>query len=393
MPPSPEPAIGRIRELDGIRGLAILAVLVWHYLVCEVGAPPPLFRFLNLTWSGVDLFVLSGFLIGGILLDHRDARNYFSVFYRRRICRIFPLYYATLLLFLLLRHLQSFLPLGVAAPWLFDPPMPLWSYATFTQNFLQAKSGSLGAGWLAVTWSLSIEEQFYLLLPFIVRFTPVRLLPYLLAPFVLLAPLVRANLYDPSGSALGWYVLLVCKADALLLGVLCAWLIRQRSVAARLKSAAPILRIALASSMGFVLLTAYFAQTTAVVVLRDSLLALGFASLVMVALVMPSSPVARLTRVRWLRWLGVVSYGVYVIHQPVLGLMYGIERRDWPHFIVLGDVWLPIVALAITLLIAAASYRWFERPLLEYGRRWEYAKPDASFVAALPLQAPASRSG
>src|SRR3954470_12177192 len=89
----------RIAVLDGIRGTAILLVLVWHYVACQVQTTPGsraayAVEMLSMTWVGVDLFfVLSGFLIGGILLDNRGAENYFSAFYLRRILRIFPLYW------------------------------------------------------------------------------------------------------------------------------------------------------------------------------------------------------------------------------------------------------------------------------------------------------------
>src|SRR5438477_3577880 len=94
---------GRIPELDGLRGLAIGSVLIWHYFMVPIVTAPatPLsyaLVFGRLTWSGVDLFfVLSGFLIGGILLDARKASNYFQVFYTRRFFRIVPIYAAVLL--------------------------------------------------------------------------------------------------------------------------------------------------------------------------------------------------------------------------------------------------------------------------------------------------------
>lgn len=100
----------RIPQLDGLRGIAILLILIWHYVVCQVSYFPNLFcvqviQALNFTWSGVDLFfVLSGFLIGGILLDHRKADNYFQVFYIRRICRIFPLYFLWMAIFCVLKY-------------------------------------------------------------------------------------------------------------------------------------------------------------------------------------------------------------------------------------------------------------------------------------------------
>src|SRR5216117_2710692 len=89
----------RIPELDGIRGLAILLVLVWHYWASRVHPPlgsafAGIWMLCGLTWSGVDLFfVLSGFLIGGVLLEQRDSANYFKTFYVRRVCRIFPIYF------------------------------------------------------------------------------------------------------------------------------------------------------------------------------------------------------------------------------------------------------------------------------------------------------------
>ena len=95
----------RTPELDGIRGIAILLVLIWHYPINQIrGEHGSVFHLvqqsLGWTWSGVDLFfVLSGFLIGGTLLDNRRASNYFQVFYIRRACRIVPLYFLLLLAF------------------------------------------------------------------------------------------------------------------------------------------------------------------------------------------------------------------------------------------------------------------------------------------------------
>src|SRR5712692_8308881 len=128
----------RIPELDGLRGIAIGMVIIWHYFSTVVQTRPgsPLSYFeeaTRITWSGVDLFfVLSGFLIGGILLDNREAPGYFKAFYARRVCRIFPLYYACLALFAVAWLLA--LPLGrnPGLDWLLARPMPAWSYVTFT---------------------------------------------------------------------------------------------------------------------------------------------------------------------------------------------------------------------------------------------------------------------
>src|ERR1700689_3934253 len=128
----------RIPELDGVRGLAILLVLYWHYFAFQPhGNSHGVFLVLELagvlSWAGVNLFfVLSGFLIGGILLENRDASNLLGVFYVRRLLRIFPIYFAWLIAFYVVRGLIAE---KLRSPWLFSFALPAWVYATFTQNF------------------------------------------------------------------------------------------------------------------------------------------------------------------------------------------------------------------------------------------------------------------
>ena len=120
---------GRIPQLDGVRGLAIILVLIWHYFSMLVYPAESQFLFhfkqlFNLTWSGVDLFfVLSGFLIAGILVDQKGATNYFQVFYLRRTCRIMPLYFLIFFLYIGLARVPVFK--GEAYKWVFADPLPL----------------------------------------------------------------------------------------------------------------------------------------------------------------------------------------------------------------------------------------------------------------------------
>src|SRR5216684_4285326 len=163
---------GRIPELDGIRGVAIGMVLIAH-LFAVASRPGSALAYalvpLRLDWTGVDLFfVLSGFLIGGILLDARGSSNYFHVFYKRRFFRIVPIYAAILLVLPGLVSAAQWTNHGDFT-WLKANALPWYSYWTFTQNLWMTHAASLGANALAITWSLSIEEQFYLSLPILVR--------------------------------------------------------------------------------------------------------------------------------------------------------------------------------------------------------------------------------
>jgi peptidoglycan/LPS O-acetylase OafA/YrhL len=181
----------RLPALDELRAVAVLMVFAFHsYVLVENPlAPAPawygaLFRSL---WSGVDLFfVLSGFLISGILLDTREQPGMLKTFYLRRTLRIFPLYYATLLLwFVLLRPLWSpsgqFQAMEAAQGW-------FWSYSF---NIRAALYGPIPS-FFDHFWSLAVEEQFYLIWPLTILLLPKRALPWFLGFGVLLGPALRA---------------------------------------------------------------------------------------------------------------------------------------------------------------------------------------------------------
>src|SRR5580704_14894457 len=186
----------RIPELDGLRGIAIGMVIFFHVVTLAIAARPtlPLGYILATTrlfWSGVDLFfVLSGFLIGGILLDARDSPNYFKTFYVRRFCRILPLYF--LFIGLVATAYQFvYRPIGAPLNGIFEGRLPWYWYFSFAQNLRMAKLNTTGAAIMSVTWSLAVEEQFYLVLPAIVRFVRRSALPYVFIAGIVIAPLVR----------------------------------------------------------------------------------------------------------------------------------------------------------------------------------------------------------
>ena len=221
----------RIPALDGICGLAIILVLCWHYVAMQLTETPnPILKFIGelcgICWSGVDLFfVLSGFLLGGILIDNRESPNYYKTFYIRRVCRIFPLDYAWILLVVLL---GAVLADGRLAP-LFQNYRPVWPVLTYTQNITEVVlHHGVNSPLFAVTWSLAVEEQFYLLLPLLIRIINPRKLPFWLVLLVLSSTVFRLAMWY-FGPQQGWagYVLLPCRWDSLFLGVLGAWLLRR----------------------------------------------------------------------------------------------------------------------------------------------------------------------
>ncbi len=239
----------RIPQLDGIRGLAIFFVLIWHYVVNLLPDGWNLaVSVLSLTWSGVDLFfALSGFLIGGILLDNTAAENLYSVFYFRRALRILPLYFILLLSFLFFSVVVLANNNGQILEkfrWLISGGFPLWSYATFMQNFVVVKAQHFGDNWLGVTWSLAIEEQFYLIMPPILRLIPKRhLLSFIVISIAsaLLTRICFLSVLEGPSALYTSYVLLPSRADSLMFGVLGAWIVRQPNIAEKLQKDPDIL--------------------------------------------------------------------------------------------------------------------------------------------------------
>jgi peptidoglycan/LPS O-acetylase OafA/YrhL len=372
----------RIPALDGIRGIAILLVLIWHYVVSSVKIEPhTLFgstmHVLGLGWSGVDLFfVLSGFLIGGILLDNRDASNFFKVFYIRRICRIFPLYFLWIFLFLWMSGaVQGWLP-SASIAWLFSDPLPFWSYLTFTQNIVGLESNSLGPNWIAITWSLAVEEQFYLFLPLLIRFTRLNRLPYVLGSLILLAPLLRLMFfYWHPNAGLATYILMPCRADALLLGVMGAYLVRLQKIRQMLEQ----------HSAGLYGLLIVFILGIAVLMIQDQmlvslgrdlggyfLLALTYTCFLLIAVTEKQGLITWITRNSMLRHLGLLAYGVYLFHQAVAGLFHGLFRGQIPQLNVAADWLITLGALLSTIVMAFFSWTFFEKRFVAFGHSYQY---------------------
>jgi peptidoglycan/LPS O-acetylase OafA/YrhL len=358
-------------ELDGIRGIAILLVLLLHWIVRPT-APilrhwsPRAWALLDLSWCGVDLFfVLSGFLIAGILLDHRDAPNVLRTFYARRACRILPAY--------LLLLVAVSLPLG-GKPQIAQGQVPLGVYLLFLQNLWSAAGASVAFA-LGPCWSLAIEEQFYLGLPLLLlwvfrgRFGSFAIL------MLLVPPLLRC-ICLASGWRSAWDFT-PCRLDAPFWGVLAAVLVRDARACALLVRHRRALRWGAA---GGLLGIAALSQLVLVPAGQNLLLSIGlsaieaaFAVALLAVLLSPETAVARFTRWAPLRWAGRHSYFLYLFHELVF-VTLPIERFP-----------LLVAASACVLaILAAISRRWLELPFLRLGAAVRYAAP----APGLPLTSP-----
>ncbi len=363
----------RNAALDGLRGIAI-AMVLWHHLV-EQSLPPGRASWLGwlragtgLSWTGVDLFFsLSGFLIGGILIDHRILPHFTRVFYLRRAARIMPLYFATLA--------AAALAIAVNLPGSYHV-FPSWVYALFLTNFAIGLSSTWDWLPLSVLWSLAVEEQFYLTAPWVAKATPRGRIPWLLVGLIVTAEVLRVGLLFvyPNGQFM-MHVLTPFRMDALALGVLVAWAVRSEAAGpffSRLAALWPAgLALGLVLMGGLTLLQPR--EGSRIMGLFGYLLIAAFFALVVaiVAKVRPR-PV-----IRFLEWgplvhLGRRSYFVYLWH-GLLGRAV-IRGLGGPGFTLNTPSGAAIVAfaVAVTWISASASWRWFERPMVEWGHRFAY---------------------
>ena len=358
----------RIKALDGVRGTACLLVLVGHYvydpLVPKSGTWLSYFqRLLLVSTTGVDLFfVLSGFLLGGIILDNLRAINLLRVFYVRRALRIFPLYFAWVFSYFAIVSLCD----GHRFKWLVEGLLPFWSYILYVQNFVMAEINNSGAQAIGVSWSLAIEEQFYLLLPACLIFTPKRVLPALVLCLTVLALFLRFCFVQHEREFAA-YVLLPCRWDSLFVGVLFAWSIRQEWWR-RIFSLRTI-RLSLAGAFA-VLLTATLAWRYVDAVVWPTLVALCCAIVIIASIEIAAF--GRLFCISALTFVGKISYGIYVFHLLIAGLVFGAAKGTAPSLTSQFDLILMICSLVGTFAAAFLSFEYFEKPILAQSHRWKY---------------------
>jgi peptidoglycan/LPS O-acetylase OafA/YrhL len=336
----------RILELDGLRGLSALAVVAAHFF----GESQHGFRALAAGWIGVDIFfVLSGFLIGTIILNRCAQPGFFKSFYIRRAARIVPIYFAVVIFALTAAAMTQ------GQLWS-DRPYPMAVYATFTTNIAYAIWQG-GGVWLKPTWTLAVEEQFYLILPALIFVTPRKLLPSLLIALWLSATGLR--LWFGIEHQAAAEVLLPCRMDLLLAGVLVALLHGKHDLGRHLRA----LRL-----MPIAMLVATFSLKAvfgfpAFLIFGPALLSIAIASFILA--ILNGAPEGGRLRNPLLCWFGQISYGLYLVHQPISGLLHGVLVNQVPDVGSPAQIAVTLLAVAVSIGVAAASWRWFESPILK----------------------------
>ena len=341
-----------VPALDGLRGIAVSLVLFYH---CHTKLGEGwLCHFAEYGWMGVNLFfVLSGFLITGIIVDSREDTHFFRNFYARRALRIWPVYVLLLLLnYIVVPCLLEHDPrhawqISSTAPWLY--------YLLFIQNlFAVALPGAIGP-----TWSLAIEEQFYLAWAPIARKLSLRHLAIVLAAAFLASPAIRAwnSGLTPTHTLI--------HLDGLAIGSLIAVLLRMNAFS---RSAWHKLGLA-GMALGVFGVGLMLYRGTA---FADTFLALGFGGM-LVAAIASAPGSSRYTRVlcAWpMQSIGRVSYGLYMTHILVFVVIGEFEIRMLRY-----GAWgnLAVVVTRIVLSLAFAALLWvgFEKPILRLKRHFE----------------------
>jgi peptidoglycan/LPS O-acetylase OafA/YrhL len=355
--------------LDGFRGVAAMMILVHHGLRLpgDSALATVVSRLAIAGWAGVDMFfVLSGYLITGILCDAKSRRaSYTRAFYMRRVLRLFPLYYAVLVVAALCSH--WFAP-GHAVPQLF-----LWMNL---QNAWIAATGNWLPLGLNHLWSLAVEVQFYLVWPLIIRGCEGRSLAWVFLGLALIAPVARTVLLLLGCPWQAVYVLPLTHVDAFALGALLAWAMRDepwrewmtRHTRAML-GLGGLAVVGLAAAERFSLYMDRFPTMS----VGLSALAFLFVSLLATLLVQPTDGLwARAFGWRGLRLLGRVSYGLYVFHLPVLTVLMRWHAAGVPassaRWGLAPEVLLFLEMFAVTLALALVSWQFYERPCLRLKR-------------------------
>ncbi len=368
----------RIIEIDGLRGLAVVFVLIWHFTGSMTGGDNAFSTAVRLSTvfgrTGVDLFfVLSGFLIIGILMDQRNAGNLFSVFYLRRFLRIWPPYLCLIAVYWLCTAI-----LGESES--FNTRHGFWvqflAQITFNYNTLMAiADGGISRGF-SVVWSVNIEEWFYIVFPVLLVAVAPKHLPRVLLGIGLASALARAGLHIARPEL--WqapYVIMPLRLDGLCAGGLVAAAVRDERAMLWVRSnashcARAVMILSAMSVIGVILSFQQGKLDGQMYLWGHLLLSVTYAAIL--AFVLAAKPRLDFLRSSTLRLFGRYSYTLYLIHPLCISLFFVLAGRreiinDWVSF------GLAVSAFICAFVYSIASYHMMEEPLVRFGHKFRYS--------------------
>jgi peptidoglycan/LPS O-acetylase OafA/YrhL len=363
-----------VPALDKLRGLAILVVILFHTLPT---APDRTLvdrlaiDVLSLGWAGVDLFfVLSGFLITGILIDERSNPHYFRTFFARRVLRIVPVYIAFLLFSM---WIAPAVGASTAAAALRLRELQGWYWPYLTNIYIALHGWDAAADGTSHLWSLAVEEQFYLLWPVAVLLIPLRSLPRVALGCVAVAELCRIAFVLSGAIEEVNFVLLPTRMDALAVGAFLACAVRSPDLLARIdRWRNPILGAALLALMAAIVVE------HALDFRRPLTQILAFPAIAILsgALVLEASRNRRWFSALPLQFLGKYSYGMYIWHIAVMTVVVSAFRVLLPMVVVSSSLVtytvFIVLVLASTIVVSLLSWYVIEQPFLRLKRFVRY---------------------
>ena len=337
----------KIRQLDGVRGVAILLVMLHN--ATRKDPELHLQRIFDSGWMGVDLFfVLSGFLITRILLNMRQSDGYFKNFYARRILRIWPLYYSVLfLIFVVIPFVRP----STAAQIFAARSSPWWAFPLFLQNFLLPAPAAAAAS-LGVAWSLGIEEQFYLVWPWAVRYFSQSQLRRIAIAVICASPVLRFYLTQHQVDI---YSNFFCRLDGLMAGALLASFLHSRLLQPARFTKLAWICLGLAAPLALV--TDAFNDRWLV----HSLAVVAAVSFIYLSLFSSLRWFQALMTNRFLVYTGTISYGLYLLHK----IPFDVLQTFWPNSHL---VLVLILGTVASYAVAILSWHILERPFLQLKR-------------------------
>jgi len=349
-----------IPALDGVRGWAIVLVLLHH---CQPRLERlGLHRIAAWGWTGVDLFfVLSGFLITGIVLEGREKPKFFRNFYARRALRIWPVYALVVPV--------NYYIFGRANTWNGGGPFGLY-FLLFIYNLMPGLTGTLYPA-----WSLAIEEQFYLVWAPVARRLPAAALAALLAVAFGISPWLRRDLGIP------FPIHTLYHLDGLALGSLIALGLRSRKWRRERWVGLAWCAVAAGAAVW------WWADRWQGAAL-DTGIALVNGGVVLLAVSAPASRAVRaVMTARPLRFLGKISYGLYLTHMLVFAYIGALdEHMDRIHAGAGGDLVIVLARWTLAILVATALWHGFERPILKLKRY--FPSRASAYTASVSSAAP-----